>query len=129
MIGAWRKAEAILRGKPEAGSCWLVLGCGLAYGSVMGSFGGRIEQVAFSAIKVPLLLLATLMLSLPSYFVLNTMLGVRSDFAAAWKVILASQADLAIILLSMAPLTAFWYVSSADYRLAILFNALVGHLR
>lgn len=59
----------------------------------------------------------------------EAMLGVRSDFAAAWKVILASQAGLAIILLSMAPLTAFWYVSSADYRLAILFNALVGHLR
>ena len=87
MIGAWRKAEAILRGQPEAGSCWLVLGCGLAYGSVMGSFGGRIEQVAFSAIKVPLLLLATLMLSLPSYFVLNTMFprgGLLSHAALAF---------------------------------------------
>jgi hypothetical protein len=125
MISAWRKAEAILMGRPEAGSWWLVLGCGLAYGGVMGSFGGWTGQVAFSAIKVPLLLLATLMLSLPSYFVLNTMLGVRSDFAAAWRAILASQAGLTIILLSLAPLTAFWYASSVDYRLAILFNALM----
>ena len=66
-----------------------------------------------------------MLLSLPSYFVLNTLLGVRSDFAAAWRAVMASQAGLTIILLSLAPLTAFWYASSANYRSAILFNALM----
>ena len=120
-----RRADAILRGRPGAGSWQLVLGCGLAYGAVMGAFDWRPGQMAFSAIKVPLLLLATLLLSLPSYFVLNTLLGVRSDFPTAWRAVLASQAGLTIILLSLAPLTAFWYASSADYRSAILFNALM----
>ena len=81
--------------------------------------------MAYSAIKMPLLLAATLILSLPSYFVLNTLLGVRSDFATAWRAILASQAGLTIILVSLAPVTAFWYASSANYRAAILFNALI----
>ena len=120
-----KRTDAILRGHPGARSWQLVLGCGLAYGGVMGTFGWRAGQVAFSAVKVPLLLLATLLLSLPSYFVLNTLLGVRSDFAAAWKAVVASQAGLTIILLSLAPLTAFWYASSDNYRSAILFNALM----
>ena len=117
-----RRVEAILRGHPSAGSWAIVLGCGLTYGGVMGLFGGRAGQVGFSAIKVPLLLLATLLLSLPSYFVLNTLLGLRADFGAAWRAVVASQAGLTIILVSLAPVTAFWYVSSSDYRLAILFN-------
>ncbi len=81
--------------------------------------------MVYSALKMPLLLMATLFLSLPSYFVLNTLLGVRSDFAAAWRGIVASQAGLTIILVSLAPITAFWYASTAYYRSAILFNALM----
>jgi hypothetical protein len=125
VIGLWEQAEAILRGRPGARSWQIVLGCGLAYGGVMGAFDARLGQVAFSAIKVPLLLTATLLLSLPSYFVLNTLLGVRSDFEEAWRAVIASQAGLTIILLSLAPLTAFWYASSSNYRAAIFFNALM----
>lgn len=125
MIGLWKRAEAILRGEANAGAWHIVLGCGLAYGGVMGAFGWRPGQVVFSGVKVPLLLMATLILSLPSYFIFNTLLGVRSDFATAWRAILASQAGLTIILASLAPLTAFWYASSSYYRSAIYFNALI----
>ena len=119
------QVETILRGRPSAGAWAIVLGCGLTYGGVMGLFGGRIGQVIYSAIKVPILLGATLLLSLPSYFVLNTLFGLRNDFAAAWRAVVASQAGLTIILVSLAPLTAFWYVSSANYRVAILFNTVM----
>ncbi len=125
MIAIRRELDAILRGHPSAGSWAIVLGCGLTYGGVMGIFGGRFGQVMYSAVKVPLLLLATLLLSLPSYFVLNTLLGLRADFAAAWRAVVASQAGLTIILVALAPITAFWYVSSSNYRLAILFNAVM----
>ncbi len=125
MIAIRKQVEAILKGHPSAGSWAIVLGCGLIYGGVMGLFGGRAGQVFYSAIKVPLLLLATLVLSLPSYFVLNTLLGLRADFAAAWRAVVASQAGLTIILVSLAPITAFWYASSGNYRMAILFNTLM----
>ena len=100
---------------------------GLIYGAVMGSFGGlagaRTWQVVFSAVKVPLLLLATSLIALPSFFVLNTLLGLRRDFGEAVRALAATQAGLAIVLASLAPLTAFWYASSGDYNAAILFNA------
>ncbi len=102
---------------------------GMLYGAVMGSFGGlageRMRQVVFAALKVPLLLLATSLLAMPSFFVLNTLLGLRNDFFEATRALLATQAAVAIILASLAPLTILWYATSGDYSQAILFNGLM----
>jgi hypothetical protein len=118
-----RRADDVLRGHAVSYPWSLLVICGLFYGGVMGAFGGRGLQVVYSALKVPLLLLATLALSLPSYFVINTLLGLRADFAEALRSIVASQAALTIVLAALAPLTIFWYVSSAHYYAAVLFNA------
>ena len=63
-------------------------------------------QALYSALKVPLLLLATVGLSLPSFFILNTLLGLRDDFGTRARAIAASQAGLTVILVALAPLTA-----------------------
>src|SRR5262245_24227574 len=88
---------------------------GLFYGGVMGTFGGvlgdRVLQIVYSAVKVPLLLLATFAISLPSFFVLNTLFGLRRDLGEAIRALVATQAGVAIVLASLAPLTALWYVS------------------
>jgi hypothetical protein len=135
MSRLFARADDVLRGRPWttrprealAPLAGIVLAFGLAYGAVMGGFGGiggdRAWQVGYSAVKVPLLLLATLALSLPSFFVLNTLLGVRADFAEALRALVAAQAGLTTILVALAPLTLLWYASSADYPSAILFNA------
>jgi len=102
---------------------------GLFYGAVMGSFGGvwgpRFWQVIYSAVKVPLLLTATFLISLPSFFVLNTLAGLRRDFAYALRALLATQAGLTVILASFAPFTILWYVSFTGYQAAILFNTVM----
>jgi hypothetical protein len=105
-----------------------LLGC-LLYGGVMGTFGGfagdRLWQVAFSAAKVPLLLAVVFLLCLPSFLVLNTLLGVRADLPEVLRALLAGQAALAVVLAALAPYTALWYASSASYRGALLFNGLL----
>jgi hypothetical protein len=107
----------------------MVLLFGATYGAAMGTFGGnahpRLLQMLFSAIKVPLLLLATFSLSLPSYFVLNTLLGLRNDVGDAIRALLATQAGLTIILCAFAPFTLFWYASFAGYEGAVFFNTLM----
>ena len=107
----------------------LVVVFGLTYGAVMGSFGGvfgeRFWQVAFSAVKVPLLLAGTFALSLPSFFIVNTLFGLRSDFLYSLRALVATQAGLTIVLASFAPFTILWYASSSNYRGAILFNTLM----
>ncbi len=102
---------------------------GALYGAVMGSYGGwgagRIVQVVYSAVKVPFLLLATFAISLPSFFVLNTLAGLRADFARALRAMAAAQCGLTVILASLASLTVVWYVSFDDYNAAILFNGVM----
>ena len=123
-------ADDLLRGR-SAVALWRLLAMvalfGLLYGAVMGTFGGargeRALQLLYSGLKVPLLLLVTFALSLPSFFVLNTLLGVRGDFAQSLRALVATQAVLTIVLASLAPFTALWYASSDAYRPAILFNA------
>lgn len=131
----WRDITDLLRGTPTGGGPGLprlaafVLLCGCLYGAVMGTFGGfagdRLWQVLISAFKVPLLLLLTFALSLPSFFVLNTLLGVRSDFPAVLRALLGGQAGLTVVLASLAPYTALWYLSFADYQGALLFNGVM----
>lgn len=107
----------------------LLAAFGMGYGAVMGCFGGisgdRVLQVIYSAVKVPLLLVATSLIALPNFFVLNTLFGLRRDFAEAVRALAAAQAGLAVILASLAPFTAVWYATSADYAAALRFNALM----
>jgi hypothetical protein len=131
-------ADELLRGRELAavddrragGTLYLALMValfGVFYGAVMGTFGGvqgqRALQLLYSGVKVPILFLVTFCLSLPSFFVLNTLLGVRADFAQALRALVATQAAVTIVLASLAPFTALWYVSSAAYHPAVLFNA------
>ncbi len=114
--------------RPRQIVLWMIA-FGFVYGAVMGSFGGiatdRLLQITYSAAKVPLLLAATFLISLPSFFVINTIMGLRSDFAQVMRLLISTQAALTVILASFAPFTALWYVSSTDYEVAKLFNALM----
>ena len=93
MYGLVFRADDVLRARP-----WLVrrgnhvqrlmsvlllmIVFGALYGAVMGSYSGaRVLQMLYSSIKVPLLFTTTFMLSLPSFFVINTLFGTRRDFA------------------------------------------------
>jgi len=71
------------------------------------------------------LLVATSLIALPNFFVLNTLFGLRRDFAESLRALAATQAGLAVILASLAPFTTVWYASSADYSAALRFNALM----
>ena len=93
----------------------------------MGAFGGctgdRPLQMIFSGVKVPLLLVVTGVLALPSFFVLNSLLGLRSDFSQVFRALAITQMAVSVILASLAPYTALWYASTKDYHEATLFNA------
>lgn len=126
-----RFVDRLLRDAPAAGGVGpglaAVAAGGMAYGAVMGAFGGltgdRPLQILFSAVKVPLLILATTALAMPSFFVVNALLGLRADFPVAARAVVGTQAAVAVVLAVLAPYTALWYLSTADYGEALLFNA------
>ncbi len=140
MQGLFPTADAILHGHPRTdeaagarvttGRLLLVLVVGgLIYGAAMGAYtaGGlpRPLQVLYSGVKVPFLLVVTFLLALPSFFILNTLAGLRADFPQALRALLSTQAALTVVLASLAPLTLVWYCSSAEHTSAVLFNALM----
>jgi hypothetical protein len=100
----------------------IALGCGMTYGAVMGSLGGRAEGVAYSAAKVPVLLVFSLAACLPNFYAMNAVLGLRRDFPAAVRGVLSAQGTMALTLVALAPITAFFYVCGATYPVALLWN-------
>lgn len=118
-------AGAPVRG--HLGSLFLiVLVCGGFYGAVMASFTGlapgRWHQLAYVAAKVPLLLLVSFGLCLPSFLVINTLVGLREDFGQVMRVVVATQSCVALVLTALAPITLFFYVTTRDYNAALQFN-------
>ena len=105
----------------------VLVGCGFLYGALMGTSSGvsgdRLLQVVFSATKVPLLLLVTFFIALPSFWVLNRLLGLGDDFPLVFRALIATQATLTLILIAISPYVLLWYVSSDDYSSYILVNA------
>ena len=86
LVALFRQADDVLRrgSNPAAvpqrrrasslgNSSFLIVAFGIFYGGMMGTYGGftgaRIWQVVYSGVKVPLLLTASFVLSLPSFFV------------------------------------------------------------
>jgi hypothetical protein len=124
---AWTTRSTNLRSNlPKLVGC--LVAWALVYGAIMGAYRGLngydqwVRQIVYSAVKVPLLLTASFAISLPSFFVLSTLFGLRRDFAESVRAIIAAQAGLAVVLAALAPLTLLWYASSADYHWALLFN-------
>lgn len=99
------------------------------YGVAMGSYSltspGRPLMMLYAGVKAPLLLGTTTLICLPAFFVLNTVLGLRSDFGRAVRAILAGQAALGVALASLAPITRLLYTSGVSYREALLVNAMM----
>jgi hypothetical protein len=141
-VGLFRLTDDLLRGErtsprldrasrlsPSAVFVLLILGFGMFYGGVMGTYGGlggdRPFQLLYSAIKVPFLIMTTFALSVPSFYVVNTLLGLRPDFPRVIRALMMTQAGLTVILTSLSPFTAFFYASGTAYHAAILFNGVM----
>jgi hypothetical protein len=103
----------------------LGLAGGVLYGAVMGSYGLQSRQAIFSALKVPLLVGVSTAVCLPNFYTVNTVLELGADFTRVVRAILVAQGTVAIALASLAPLTAFLYLSIEDYGTAVAVNGVV----
>ncbi len=101
----------------------IVLG-GLFYGACMGSWQLRPQQQLYSALKTPLLISAGGLFCLPSFYVINTILGLRDDLPMALRGVLASQAATALCLASLGPIVATLYTGTQSYPMATAWNGI-----
>lgn len=101
----------------------LIVACaGFLHGACVGAFDVRPLQMAYSGLKVPILLALSTAICLPNFYAVNAVLGLRDDFRAALRAVFAAQATVAVALASTSPIVVLCYVSSSDYAFAIVAN-------
>ena len=118
-------AQASAAGVPWARIAGLVLAGGFVSGLVMGAYAGRPLQSAYSGLKVPLLLAVSTLVCLPSFAVVNTVLGLRDDLRSALRAVLAVQATVAVVVGSLAPVAGVIYASGVSYRMAVVAHGVI----
>jgi hypothetical protein len=129
--GGFTKREALRAGRVEAGVRELSLAAlplGVAYGLFMGLYAvlrggsGSGLQLLATALKVPLLFLLTLVVTLPSLYVLSALARSRLSFTHTVRLLLAAVTVNLALLASFGPVTAFFTLSTESYPFMILLN-------
>jgi len=104
---------------------------GMVYGICMGTFtlfrmkGPHAWQIVASMVKVPLLFYLTLVVTLPSLYVFNALVGSRLTLATVVRLLIASLGVMVAVLASLGPIVAFFSVSTTSYPFMVLFNVVV----
>lgn len=145
MWKAIRALDSVLRGEatqpsrlvggqlefPVVGLAALTLLLGAVYGFCMSWFAlfnhdapGYLQVVA-TVLKVPALFLLTLLVTLPSLYVFNALVGSRLTGPAVLRLLVAALAVTLAVLASFGPIVAFFSVTTPSYPFMVLLNVVV----
>ena len=145
MLQWFKEVDRILRGEvtrvsairegtikiPAFGVALVAVILGLVYGFFMGWFAlinretPVYEQLLATTLKVPLLFLLTLVVTFPSLYVFNALVGSRLTIGSVFRLLMAGMAVTLAVLASFGPITAFFSISTENYSFMILLNVLL----
>ncbi len=115
---------------PQRLSACIIL-LAMVYGACMGTFAlfrmknpNSLQFVA-SMIKVPLLFYLTLLVTLPSLYVFNALVGSRLTLSTVVRLLVASLAVMVTVLASLGTIVAFFSFSTTSYPFMLLFNVAI----
>lgn len=116
---------------PVVGISFVIVILGMIYGACMGTFAllrpdhPEFMQMAASAVKTPALFLVTLVITFPSLYVFNALVGSRLFPLAVLRLLIASLGVNLAVLSSLGPIVAFFSVTTTSYPFMVLLNVLV----
>ena len=130
---AIRKADIQI---PLFGIAFLVFALGVIYGLCMSVFAvvngfeneayqKAMMQTVATMCKVPLLFLLTLVVTFPSLYVFNALVGSKLRGVPVLKLLIASLGVNLSVLASMGPILAFFSVSTPNYSFIVLLNVVL----
>ncbi|MCD6393096.1 MAG: hypothetical protein J7M40_06270 [Planctomycetes bacterium] len=153
MLKWFRQLDEILRGDATrigsldegkinirvAGLSTVIILLAAIYGACMGSFNllhplgeeARIKaydmymQLLASSVKLPLLFFLTLLVTFPSLYVFNALIGSRLSVVSALRLLVASMAVMLAVLASLGPIVVFFSLSTTSYSFMILLNVAI----
>ncbi|HMB53190.1 MAG TPA: hypothetical protein VKU40_07735 [Thermoanaerobaculia bacterium] len=98
----------------------VVAGCAL-YGLAAGCFQGG-EQVLWSALKAPLVVIVALLLCIPSFVVFHLIAGNRASTRELARSVVAFAAVTALLLAALAPIGWLFSAASASLFFVVFFH-------
>ena len=123
---------------PVGGMAVVVVALAMLYGICMGSYSvfkvvdptvvppaQWYMQLVATAVKVPALFLLTLVVTFPSLYVFNALVGSQLTIVPVLRLLVASLAVNSAVLASLGPIVAFFSVSTESYPFMVLFNVLM----
>lgn len=116
---------------PVTGLAVVILVLAMTYGACMGSYGLYREdgpsylQLAASTIKVPALFFFTLVVTFPSLYVFNALVGSRLTLYSVLSLLVAALGVNLAVLSSLGPVVAFFSASTTSHDFMVLLNVLV----
>src|SRR3954451_5190775 len=141
----WIDLDRILRGEAtrssalrrqavevDAGGLSVVLiVLAMVYGACMGCFalmrsdGPVYRQLLATMLKVPALFFLTLVVTFPSLYVFNALVGSRLSIGSVLRLLVAALPGMVAVLSALGPIVAFFSVSTTTYAFMVLVNVAV----
>ncbi len=138
----WRNLDRILRGEATrpsmlsrgtidvsvGGLSVVLVILAMIYGASMGTFalirptGATVLQLIASTFKVPALFALTLVVTLPSLYVFNALVGSRLTVDVTLRLLVAALGVMLAVLASLGTIVAFFSVSTSSYPFILLMN-------
>ncbi|MHB1296291.1 MAG: actin-binding WH2 domain-containing protein [Anaerolineae bacterium] len=111
---------------PEKMRAMLVssLVCLVIAGAVLGSTHSALQALS-SAIKLPILFLATLIISSPTLYFFQILFGSNQSLAQSIALILTAITVTAVLLVSFAPISLFFLVTTSNYQFFKLLSVVI----
>ena len=145
MLRWWKDLDRILRGEATRvgslqkgrievsapGIAAVLVLLSMIYGLCMGCYaifkggGPSSWQLLAAMVKVPALFVLTLVVTFPSLYVFNALVGSRLRFGSVLRLLVAALAVIVTVLASLGPIVAFFSVSTTSYRFMVLLNVVV----
>jgi hypothetical protein len=94
------------------------------YGIVLGASNSWMQALS-SAIKLPILFLATLAICLPTLYLFNLVFGARLSMSQAVALIMTCITVTAVLSLAFAPISLFFLISAQSYSFFKLLNVAI----
>jgi hypothetical protein len=122
-----RKTELSI---PVLGLSAVILALAVIYAICMGFYsmfrpdGPMFSQAFATMIKVPALFFLTLLVTFPSLYVFNALVGSRLNLVTILRLLIAALAVNLAVLASLGPIVAFFSVSTENYGFMVILNVL-----
>ncbi|MHC4798571.1 MAG: hypothetical protein ACYTF1_18200 [Planctomycetota bacterium] len=145
MIAWFKQLDDLLRGRKTAPQMLaegkielplrmflvMAIGLGLTYGFFVGWFAifsheiPGYQQLIASTVKLPALFICTLIVTFPSLYVFNALVGCRLSFTATLRLLVGAIVVNLTVAASFGPILGFFTLCTQSYAFMILINVLL----